>query len=1641
MAFGWSQNIQRRLLLYVLQQISLFSNLDLSNVDVSLGASSIFNFQDIALDVSEIDVPFIDVKSGAIERLHLDLTVSGGLDISGKGITLDVLPKDIAESEIDSVILAKSVPDFLAKSMYDLTTSVIQFSNDQHLNIPIDEVSSASESDISDSEEGTTGIQSTNDDHRYINQPTKPTKLQTMRNKVLSTILGNLTLDLSNILINLVDDKNSCKYSIKVDMIKLETTGDTIRKMTLGNIVVSHESLKDIDNKLDISSSVYNNEVSQSMQLSGTAASSIYMSAHEFQNESRYTPPSPPSEVPNGVDGTPCQNLSDLVSLEDVIISFRGLTSLDDISLHDVSVDISSVEFRMDNFVKYSSYTLHRIFLLIQAYIDSNDDTPQKMPSPEENNISDIRHSEAYMRFQNKQKVQSQDTLSFIHLNKIYFSFMNNISIDFEKTSITRNTNGSYTIEVSLLDIKGNGIVFSKHPSPFVKIDMDADDINIEFQTAHNLTLSGDGMIAILKCFTNLKDFISHLLPSKSAMKRSYKPKNKANSRIFRLHTKDISVSLRMESYKLTILFDPIFYDSKLSQLEIPGIRLIKHDADCASEIISLSGIKLDKFHDNMEVETVNENFTPVLINSQNSCCIDTITVKSSRAFLEELTKELEPIIDTLQQQLILEGYPQHSGHMSSKKSQHMKKSVRILNTSGVHYKKSSHAAVILKCKLLKFKLATIFPGSGFGALKGRIEDVNMFIMQDIQNGFLEAANIVIERSTTQGVKENIVGLIDNENDKQPSLCVSLKKAKFKYHMMVSLRNVNINYHSSWVTLFKRYEEHISTIGHAKAGLRKPKVVRRYDQEGFVVDVKFQDSSLFILPFRLKAGLLILVDQFTSTYGSHLSNTTCVIKTASVLLIDDICNRKILAEKTKSKSLLTYYCLQGFSAVSKLNILKFEFKNTTGFNEMNINCEEVEISLCADSQHTFIQLLIDLKYPETFPDKKKFNSETSELVDIFRNVDMDFLNKPYDIATGTITSRDSCVLKPVESFLDRSDILKINQGDGTETTESSHGEASETNSIAFDDNYIDKLKNMNIKDPIVDDAATTPEVYKIDDFNLKMNLNCHIKRANLKLYDGYDWRYSRRIIKDSLKDLSKKEKADTSDRDELQKGDEEVANQLRNVSVFDSIYLPSEIQKPDPRNTERRNIGANDSLEAQSVEEEHLNLRPSRFYQLLVQLVDMDLSFKGYNVDTPTRETSDESSDILNDIELSVSKVEIIDNVPTSSWNKFLTQLNRDNCDKQSKMLKMRFTMTRPLDYLEAIDYALDITVSPLRLHLDQDAVDFLIRFLEFRDPRFTLIDEYPDIPYIDRFHLSPIQLCLDYKPKAVNYSKLRSGHTSELMNFIVLDGAHATLKEINLHGLNGFGELNGHLKKTWTPDIIQRQLGGIVGGIAPIKSFFTLGSEVKTFVTVLMSDYKSGNEMSTSFRNNGNIFLKTTTGDFIKLGAKMSSGTQAILEATEQRLGGQGIHGRLSQDVNYEKLVSEDQLVGGSNPRVHDHEPSAVVIEESNGEDIPPRVVSLYADQPLDVHAGLEEAYHSLEKHMNIAYDAVWKAHEEWEGEPNQGPRAAAVSAVKAAPIAIIRPLIGVTEAVSKTFQGLSNQIDRGNVADMRDKYKSGHS
>ena len=263
------------------------------------------------------------------------------------------------------------------------------------------------------------------------------------------------------------------------------------------------------------------------------------------------------------------------------------------------------------------------------------------------------------------------------------------------------------------------------------------------------------------------------------------------------------------------------------------------------------------------------------------------------------------------------------------------------------------------------------------------------------------------------------------------------------------------------------------------------------------------------------------------------------------------------------------------------------------------------------------------------------------------------------------------------------------------------------------------------------------------------------------------------------------------------------------------------------------------------------------------------------------------SGEVESSIDVRVKDLEIIDQLPTSTWRKFATYM-RDAGEREvdTSMVHIEILNVKPVADLSASEIVLKLTVLPLRLHVDQDAIDFMSRFFEFKDDRAPA-SATPSTPlFLQRVEVNPIRLKLDFKPKRVDYGGLRSGHTTEFMNFFVLDRADMVLRRVILYGVSGFDRMGIMLNNIWSPDVRRNQLPGVLAGLAPIRSLVDVGSGVRDLIVVPMREYKRDGRIVRSIQKGALAFAKTTTKELVNLGAKLAIGTQTILQDTEKMLG-----------------------------------------------------------------------------------------------------------------------------------------------------------
>jgi autophagy-related protein 2 len=535
---------------------------------------------------------------------------------------------------------------------------------------------------------------------------------------------------------------------------------------------------------------------------------------------------------------------------------------------------------------------------------------------------------------------------------------------------------------------------------------------------------------------------------------------------------------------------------------------------------------------------------------------------------------------------------------------------------------------------------------------------------------------------------------------------------------------------------------------------------------------------------------------------------------------------------------------------------------------------------------------------------------------------------------------------------------------------------------------------------------------------LPFKLKLRDVNATWHMHDGYDWQKTRNGITAAVEDVEQRAEERLARRRARVEPDEEEST--IGDCMFNSVYItiPSNFtETPDIRRGINRQIddlaSESESVPASGMSRptaysasgrpirpthrRRLKLERSRYHKISFEI-------KGVSVDLDV--FPPDSSELQSAVNVRLKQFEIFDNVPTSTWKKFLTQQHSGDTQEIARpMVHIELLNRKTIQEREATDLMIHVAVQPLRLHVDQDALDFITRFTEFKDS--TAEPPSPsDQPFLSRVEVDTVDLQLDYKPKKVDYVGLRSGLATEFMNFVILDQANIRLRHAIVYGIRGFEPLHKTLNDVWMPDVKRNQLPTILAGLAPMRSLVNIGSGVRDVVAIPIREYKKDGRIVRSVQKGAFHFGRTTASELARLGAKVAIGTQNLLTGAEGLLAPQNAQ-------------SSDRAGGAAS-------------SDPNDEGREPRAFSAYADQPLGVLAGLRSARRYLEHDLLTARDALIAV----QGEvlESSNPGSAAMAVARHAPTVMLRPVIGATRAVGTALLGVGNQIDKSGVRKWED-------
>ncbi|GAA6002021.1 Atg2p [Rhodotorula paludigena] len=603
---------------------------------------------------------------------------------------------------------------------------------------------------------------------------------------------------------------------------------------------------------------------------------------------------------------------------------------------------------------------------------------------------------------------------------------------------------------------------------------------------------------------------------------------------------------------------------------------------------------------------------------------------------------------------------------------------------------------------------------------------------------------------------------------------------------------------------------------------------------------------------------------------------------------------------------------------------------------------------------------------------------------------------------------------------------------------------------------------------IVDEYLAEPRVDDTDYTAPASRIRCRLRNADVSvhLHEGYDWSATRKAIEEEAKAVRRRlEKI----RQLLASGQAPDATaENASVLMFGSVQLglpPGTSELPPKELLAAINEELDDTPDSDVVStaasswstvpggggkakstrasapavvgKSRKRLTRSKAFAIEVNLRGLDASFDAYSTDASLAAsitTASGREQLASRIKADVAALDIIDNIKTSTWHKFLTELRPNDGGTVrptgAPMAKVEMSSVKPIGRVAEAqeEVLLKIKVSPLRLYVDQDALDFLKAFGAFELPKAaqppasaTASSAPSQETFYQRVEVLPVKLKLDYKPKRVDYNALRSGKTAELMNFFHFDGSEMTLRHLIVTGISGTSTLSSLVQDIWTPDVKAHQLADVVSGIAPVRSVVNVGAGVANLVLLPIEQYRKDGRVVRGLQKGAQAFAKQTTLEAINVGARLATGTQVILEQAEHVLGA-----RFGEPIAAEAIaVGEGSAATGAG------EGDDGLSDEERRE-----VRSRYAEQPADLRQGMQSAYKSLGDNFKEAAQTILAVPMEvYERSGTEGP---VRSVVRAVPVAVLKPMIGASGAVSKALLGLRNSLDPdAQRGELEDKYK----
>ncbi|KAJ8323200.1 hypothetical protein QVD99_000397 [Batrachochytrium dendrobatidis] len=531
-----------------------------------------------------------------------------------------------------------------------------------------------------------------------------------------------------------------------------------------------------------------------------------------------------------------------------------------------------------------------------------------------------------------------------------------------------------------------------------------------------------------------------------------------------------------------------------------------------------------------------------------------------------------------------------------------------------------------------------------------------------------------------------------------------------------------------------------------------------------------------------------------------------------------------------------------------------------------------------------------------------------------------------------------------------------------------------------------------------------------------------LKHCNViwRLYEGSHWNYDDESFKHFTDPTRKESQTYRGDRADQQENEASI---------------------PSSRGSNEKHAAFKDKSEAgdSSILEDFESDIHSTQTSFKKQTKDCELELRLVHIGVDVKMFPEDSTQTTLDVQFNVRDVEIIDHVKSSQWRKFFSYMQPESNtlprETGSDMITVSWssipqTMGKPEIRMRA-------ALLPFRMYIDQDTLNFIvkhtteiteIRQIQSNPPMPTLQKTPSDNIFFQFCEIEPVMMKIDYKPKHVDFSSLKNGSLIEFLNFVHLDSAELSLHRIRLAGVRGWDNLGKRIMNIWIPHIRTTQVSNMASGVSTVRPFVNIGAGVADLVLLPVEQFKKDGRIVKGLQKGAGAFLKAATMETIRLGSRVAAGTQVILERAEEFMS------KTDSNSNYSNVdggsSSRGSIRGGAGTSISGGGISGSDYNNDRGR----QQLSKFSDQPRDIREGLQMGLASLSEGVRSAARTIFAVPTDIYESTDEGQ---VHPVVRAVPVAILQPMIGATDAVSKTLVGLGNTLDKTQQRRMEDKYK----